>query len=72
MGDLVWNRRTLARFHRIATTGPIERADALIRRTSRNPQQDWVVVPDCHPPLVTREVWSRAQAKSLAIAKPRS
>ena len=35
-GDLVWNRRTLAKFYRIEPQGAVERHDVDLRRTSRN------------------------------------
>lgn len=61
MGDLAWNRRTLARFHRITPTGPTERLDALLRRTTLNPQADWIIVRDCHEEIVDRELWKAAK-----------
>jgi hypothetical protein len=63
-GDLVWNRRTLAKFYRIGLNGaPEERVDADTRRTSRNDVEPWLRTPNCHPPIVDRLVWEAAQRR---------
>src|SRR5262252_147294 len=61
-GDLVWNRRTDARFHRISHGVAVERQDLRARRLEPNDQSDWTVVRGAHPALVTRRVWELAQA----------
>lgn len=60
-GDLVWNRRTMGRFHRISDGRAIARDDASLRRTAINPEEDWIIVRDAHEPLVDRELWDTAQ-----------
>lgn len=60
-GDMVWNRRTLARFFKIGTNGAEERLDADLRRTMVNPQEVWVLTRDTHEGLVTRDLWLEAQ-----------
>lgn len=65
-GDMVWNRRTDARFHRIERVGghgrPVERRDAYGARLVPNDRSDWVVVPDTHEALIPRRTWQLAQA----------
>jgi hypothetical protein len=60
-GDVVWNRRTDARFHRISQGRALERKDAHARRLESNAQSDWTVVKDSHEPIVTRRVFQMAQ-----------
>lgn len=63
-GDLVWNRRTMGRFHRISDGRAIVRDDATLRRTAINPEEDWIIVRDAHEPLVNRELWVQAQSSA--------
>ena len=60
-GDLVWNRRTDARFHKIVDGRAVERPQALASRLELNDESDWIVVRDAHPPIVTRRVWEMAR-----------
>jgi hypothetical protein len=65
-GDLVWNRRTLAKFFRIGQNGvPEERTDTDVRRTSRNDVELWVRASNCHPAIVSRKKWDLAQGRLL-------
>jgi len=81
-GDLVWNRRTDARFFRITGEGhAVPRSDTpgVARRLSHNDERDWMVTKDAHEPLVSRRVYQHAQdrlqqrskeAKRLATERP--
>jgi len=60
-GDLAWNRRTLARFHRIGAGGAEVRPDAALRRVSMNPEGVWIVTRNTHPALVDSAEWELAQ-----------
>ncbi len=64
-GDIVWNRRSLAKFFRVSNGVATERLDADIRRTFDNPKSDWLMCRDAHVALVSRDVWGRAQAPDL-------
>ena len=70
-GDMVWNRETTSKFFRLVGGKAVPKAKA---RTSTRPSktrsktsyaanapEDWIVVPDQHPPLVNRRTWERAQ-----------
>ena len=61
MGDMAWNRRTDARFHRITEGKTIERDPFTHGRLDLNDQSDWIIVKDAHPPLVTRRVFELAR-----------
>jgi DNA invertase Pin-like site-specific DNA recombinase len=61
VGDMVWNRRTDARFNKIAGGQATERKNAYGARLVPNPVADWIRVPDSHPPLVSRRLFEMAQ-----------
>jgi DNA invertase Pin-like site-specific DNA recombinase len=60
-GQATWDRRTDARFHKISEGRAIERRGVMGRRLEPNAQQDWVVVKDSHPALVSRRTFELAQ-----------
>jgi DNA invertase Pin-like site-specific DNA recombinase len=61
-GDLVWNRRTLAKFFRIGRDGILEeRLDAHTRRTAANGIDVWIRSADAHPAIIERTMWNMAQ-----------
>jgi DNA invertase Pin-like site-specific DNA recombinase len=62
VGDMVWNRRTDARFHMIAAGRAVERKAIHGVRLEPNDECDWIVIRDAHPPLIRREVFERARA----------
>lgn len=71
-GDMVWNRRTDARFHKITMT---ERGGAAVERKQHhgarlvpNDESDWIIVRDTHVGLVSRKVFE--QARQIRTAKP--
>src|SRR5690606_14928945 len=65
-GDLVWNRRTDARFFRITGEGlAVPRSDAhgVARRLADNDERDWMVTADAHEPIVSKRVFELAREK---------
>jgi DNA invertase Pin-like site-specific DNA recombinase len=61
VGDLVWNRRTDARFFRITGEGEaVERRGPGARRLRPNDESDWIITENAHEPLITRRVWTLA------------
>jgi len=66
-GDMVWNRRTDGRFHRIERMSsgggrPVERRNAHGARLVPNDPDDWVIVRDTHEPIISRRTWELAQS----------
>ena len=61
VGDMVWNRRTDARFHQIKNGQAVERESAHGARLVPNPETDWMVVRDTHPALVSRRIFEQAK-----------
>ena len=62
-GDMVWNRRTDARFFRIEHGRAVERRGVLSRRLEFNEKCAWVIVRDAHPAIVPRSRWEAAQKR---------
>ena len=68
-GDLVWNRRTEAKFYRIENgRAQKRRRQSGEAKVVRTPKDEWLVVPDAVPAVVSREDWDKAQVK---VAKRR-
>ncbi len=65
-GDLVWNRRTEAKFYRVQN-GRAEKRQRRPGETKvvRTPKENWIVVPNAVPAIVSAEDWERAQAKVI-------
>jgi len=69
-GDMVWNRRTDGRFHRISNGQAIDRQNIHGARLVPNHKQDWIVVRDAHPALISRRLFE--QARQRLEAEPSS
>ncbi len=71
-GDMVWNRRTDARFHKIAVTEhggvAVERKQPHGARLVPNDEADWIIVRGTHEGLISRKVFE--QARKIRTAKP--
>lgn len=71
-GDMVWNRRTDARFFKITAGRATERKCAYGARLVPNPREDWIRIPDAHPALVSHRLAANAQrARNERAAIPR-
>jgi DNA invertase Pin-like site-specific DNA recombinase len=53
-GDMVWNRRTDGRFHRISDKRAVDRENVHGGRLVPNNKKDWIVIPNAHPALISR------------------
>lgn len=63
VGDVVWNRRTSAKFHRVSEGRSVPRPSGAFSRLQRNEKSDFVVKENAHPPLVERDLFERVHAK---------
>ena len=61
VGDLVWNRRTDARFIKVSNGRATERREAYGPRLVPNPEEDWIHVEETHPGIVSRRVFDAAK-----------
>jgi DNA invertase Pin-like site-specific DNA recombinase len=61
LGDIVWNRRHEGKYH--AVRGGEIAAERKRGGVVYHTREDWVVVPDAHEPLVSPELWKKAQRK---------
>jgi len=71
VGDLVWNRLTFAKFHRIQNGHAVARKGIPGTGPEQNRPDDWVVVRDAHPALIPRSLFEEAQRKR-AVRRERS
>jgi DNA invertase Pin-like site-specific DNA recombinase len=62
-GDMVWNRRTDGRFHRISAGRAVDRDDVYGARLVPNSTHDWIIVRDAHPAIISRRLFERARAR---------
>ncbi|MFH1615103.1 MAG: recombinase family protein [Planctomycetota bacterium] len=69
-GDMVWNRRTDARFHRISQGRAVDRENVHGARLVPNGKSDWIVIRDTHPGLISR--WLFEQARQRLENHPKS
>jgi len=60
-GDMVWNRRTDSQFHRIIEGQAVDRENIHGARLVPNQKQDWIVVRDAHPALISRRLFEHAR-----------
>jgi DNA invertase Pin-like site-specific DNA recombinase len=70
-GDMVWNRRTDARFHMIVggkDGRAVERRQAHGARLVPNDEADWIIIPDTHEGLVSRKLFT--QARDIRLGRP--
>ena len=74
VGDLVYNKTSFSRFHRIrrAQDGyAFEKIDAIHRqRTERLPERDWIIVENAHARIISPELWARVQSVRSNRRKP--
>ena len=61
IGRIVWNRRAMGKFHRIANRREVERDGCGRRRLEWNAPEDLIVYEDAHEPLIDRVTFERAQ-----------
>ena len=62
-GDLVWNRNSVPKFHRLEGGKIVEVGEFERDQLRRNPKADWIVVRDAHPALVDRALFDAVQQK---------
>jgi len=68
-GDLVWNRRTEAKFYSVQKGRARKRhREAGEAKVVKTPKDEWIVVPNAVPAIVSREDWDKAQ---LIVSKRR-
>lgn len=58
-GDLAWNKRSEGKYHGVVDGRVVKREG---QGRNRNDKADWIVVPDAHEALVSRETWAKVQA----------
>lgn len=62
-GDMVWNRRTDGRFHRISQKRAVDRENIHGARLVPNDKKDWIVIRDAHPALISRRLFEQVKER---------
>jgi DNA invertase Pin-like site-specific DNA recombinase len=62
-GALVWNRRSRGKYHRLHDNHAVVKTGGL---DCPNPCSEWLVIAGVHDPLVSQELFDRAQARLRA------
>ena len=62
-GDMVWNRRSDARFYKINERRAVDRRQVAAGRLVPNDESDWIVVEGTHEPLVSRHLFEAARKR---------
>ena len=60
-GDMVWNRRTTARFNRIEGGRTQERLRTEEKKPRLNGESDWIVIANAHPAIIDKDTFEEAQ-----------
>jgi DNA invertase Pin-like site-specific DNA recombinase len=60
IGQAVYNRRTLSKWHSFTDGQSVERAGEGVEK---RPESDWIVTEDAWPALIDRETWDAVQAR---------
>jgi len=68
-GDMVWNRLSFAKFHKISNGRAVQTRNFPGQGPSRNGQEDWIVHRNTHPAIITRTRFDQAQKRREATAK---
>ncbi|MFB3882427.1 MAG: recombinase family protein [Armatimonadota bacterium] len=66
VGDMVWNRLTFGKFHRVEQGRAVPRRYRPGEGPQQNRPDDWVVVRNAHPALIPRALFETCQAKREA------
>jgi len=68
-GDMVWNRLSFAKFHKISDGRAVQTRNFPGHGPSRNGQEDWIVHRNNHPAIITRTRFDQANKRREATAK---
>jgi len=63
VGDMVWNRRRDGRFHKIIHGQAVDRENVHGARLVPNQKEDWIVVRDAHPQLISRRLFEQTKQR---------
>jgi DNA invertase Pin-like site-specific DNA recombinase len=70
-GDFAWGRKCKSKFNEVSSGGVRSRVVGETRH-KRKPPQDWIIIKDQFPPMVSRKLWERVQSLLKQNAKMRS
>ncbi len=62
-GDMTWNRRSMAKFHRIEGGRAVSAPKMRMKVVEENDEGDWIVSKGSHPAIIPRQQFDKAQAR---------
>jgi len=62
-GDMVWNRRTDGRFHKISQKRAVVRENIHGARLVPNDKKDWIIICDAHAALISRRLFEQVKKR---------
>jgi len=68
-GDMVWNRLSFAKFHKISDGKAVQTLNFPGHGPYPNGQEDWIVHRNAHPTIITRTRFEQTQKRRKATAK---
>lgn len=68
-GDMVWNRVTGGKFHRITEKQAKPIKGMPIRGQQKNGRENWIVHKDAHPVIISRSQFEQVQTKKRSTAR---
>jgi len=68
-GDMVWNRTSFAKFHRISNHAAIPIRNFPGHSPLKNGEEDWIVTRDAHPAIITRTRYDESQKRREYTSK---
>jgi hypothetical protein len=68
-GDMVWNRLSFAKFHKISDGKAVQTRNFPGHGPYPNGQEDWIVHRNAHPSIITRTRFEQTQKRRKATAK---
>jgi len=68
-GDMVWNRLSFARFHKISDGKAVQTRNFPGHGPTANGEEDWIVHRNAHPTIITRTRFEQTQKRRKATAK---
>lgn len=68
-GDMIWNKSTGAKFHKISNRQAKPIKGIPIRGYQKNGREDWIIHKDAHPAIISHSRFEQAQAKRKATTR---
>jgi len=69
VGDMIWNRLSFAKFHKISDKRPAATRNFPGHGPAHNGQEDWIIHANNHPAIISRTKFDQTQKRREATAR---